>query len=443
MRNKSICFTCCLLAYMFATSVCAANNVVLKKSVPLSKQMTTSNTYYEIVYDFDLQGKKLSVPANSTLDFRGGSIRNGEIVFNGTYIKNPSFAKMHFSGSTHEEYFNIVEYGAESGAKTTDCAVLINEIITLKRCDDTDRNAKTIHIPNGTFYIKSPIVLWAGWEAPITLEGNGNTSTICQMLDNVPIIKHFECHYVKNLKLTYNNRQGRKNTNATAIACQRAIYSLYENLTICKSNTAFGYISLAEQSQGINPTSYKDQCYVSCNFRNIRIYETTGYAFDFKKELSQGDSGSAYDNIYINSNDWLGNTTDNISTGAIRGDNTVACFTQLNIEGDNYSGTLIDLDGMSRISAESFHLEGIKNTPAIVRVRVQSVVSFNIIDIQRCVYNSSDYYSFIIKDSGLVNVKLFTLRQDCKNESKGKQISLTNNTKRLKLEQKLDSIKLF
>lgn len=443
MRNKIIKFTFSLLALFFATSVCAANNVVLKKGVPLSKQMTTANTYYEIVYDFDLQGNKLMVPANSTLDFRGGSIRNGEIVFNNTYIKNPSFAKMHFCGSTHEEYFDIVEYGAESGVKTTDCAVLINEIITLKRCDGSDRNAKTIHIPNGTFYIKSPIVLWAGWEAPITLEGNGNTSTICQMEDNVPIIKHFECHYVKNLKLTYSNRQGNKNINATAIACQRAIYSLYENLTICKSNTAFGYISLAEQRQGINPTGYKDQCYVSCNFRNIRIHETSGYAFDFKKEFPQGDSGSAYDNIYISCNDWLNNTKDNLQIGAIRGDNTMACFTQLNIEGANYSGALIDLNGMSRVSVESLHLEGIKNMPSIAKVQVQSVASFNMIDVQACEFNSAQYNAINIKDAGLANVKMLSLRQDCKKTSNVKKPVITNNLQRLKIEQKLDAIKLF
>jgi hypothetical protein len=432
-----------IIIFFSAHFVCLANNVVLKKSVSLSKQMTLTNTYYEIIDDFDLKGKSLTVPANSTLDFRGGSIRNGEIVFNGTSIKNPSFKNMHFRGNTQEEYFDIVDYGAESGVKTMDCALLINEIIALQRSANSDRNAKTIHIPNGTFYIKSPIVLWAGWESPITLEGNGNTSTICQMRDNGPIIKHYESHYVKGLRLTYDNRQSKVNNKAVAIACQRAIFSLFENLTICKAYTAFGYINVADQKHGINPTGYKEQCYVSCNFRNIRIYETSGYAFDFKKEFPQGDSGSAYDNIYISCYDWLGNTRDNVQAGALRGDNTVACFTQLNIEGANYTGTLIDLSGMSRVSVESLHLEGIKNIPSIAKVQVQSVVSFNIIDVQACEFSIAQYNAIDIRDNGFANVKMLTLRQDCKKTNKVQKLVLTNNSQRLKIEQKVDAIKMF
>lgn len=436
-------FVAFVLIHIFSNTVCIANNVVLKNGAPLSKQLTVANTYYEVVGDFDLQGKEMIIPANSTLDFRGGIIRNGKIVFNGTSIKNPTFKKMHFSGCTPEEYFDIADYGAESGVKSMDCAVLINEIIALKKSSTSERNAKTIHIPNGTFYIKSPIVLWVGWEAPITLEGNGNTSTLCQLTDNTPIMEHFECHYVKNLKLTYDKRQGTRNTKAVAIACQRAIFSLFENLTICKSNTAFGYIPLKDQKQGYNPTGYKDQCYVSCNFRNIRIYETSGYAFDFKKEFPQGDSGSAYDNIYINCNDWLSNTKDNVQTGAIRGNNTVACFTQLNIEGANYIGALIDINGMSRLSVESLHLEGIENMPPIARVQIQSVASFNIIDVQTCKFNSAQYNAIEIRDSGLANVKMLTLRQDCKRASSVKHPAISNNMQRVRVDQKVDAIKLF
>ena len=82
----------------------------------------------------------------------------------------------------------------------------------------------------------------------------------------------FEQNHIKDLMLTYKNQQNVNYSNSIAIACQRAIYSLFENLIISKANTAFGYISLDNQKVGYNPTGYKDQCYVSCNFRNIRIY---------------------------------------------------------------------------------------------------------------------------------------------------------------------------
>jgi len=432
-----------VVLFMFVPQYIYAGCVVLKKGTPIDRQIVAANTTYEVYDNFDLGGKTLSLPKNVCLSFRGGIISGGTVVFNNTVLYQPSFSKMHFKGSTTVEYFDIKDYGACAGDKTVDCSVLINELIALKCTNGSDRNAKTIHIPNGTFYIKNPILLWAGWEAPITLEGNGNTSTLCQLTDNTPIIEHFECHYVKNIKLTYDNRQGKQNTKAMAVACQRAIFSLYENLTICKAQTAFGYISLNTQKQGFNPTGYKDQCYVSCNFRNIRIYETSGYAFDFKKEFAQGDSGSAYDNIYISCYDWLGNTMDNVSTGAIRGENTVACFTQLNIEGRGYSDCLIDLDGMSRISIESIHLEGIRNMPAIARVRVQSIVSFNMIDVQMCEFNKANYKAIEIRDSGLANVKILTLKQDCKKTNTVKQPILSNNMQRLRIEQKLDAIKLF
>lgn len=438
-----IAFVLIAIHFMVVPQFVYAGCVVLKKGMSLEKQIVTANTTYEVCDNFDLGGKTLSLPKNVCLSFRGGSISGGTIVFNQTSLVNPSFRKSHFRGSVENDYFNINDYGARPGDKTVDNAVLINELIGLKNSGGSDRDAKTIHIPNGTYYIKTPINLWAGWEAPVTLEGNGNTSTLCQLSDNEHILKVYECHYVKNLRLTYNKRQGLKNTKAVAIACQRAIFSLFENLTICKAFTAFGYITLNEQKQGFNPTGYKDQCYVSCNFRNIRIYETSSYAFDFKKDFPQGDSGSAYDNIYINCNDWLCNTKDNVSVGAIRANNTVACFTQLNVEGSNYTGALIELDGMSRLSVESLHLEGIKNMPSIAKVKVQSVVSFNIIDVQACEFSIAQYNAINIRDSGFANVKMLTLRQDCKKTNKVQKPALTNNSQRLKIEQKVDAIKLF
>lgn len=43
-----------------------------------------ANTIYKIVSDIDLQGKTLTIPANCTLDFQGGSFSNGTIVGSNT-----------------------------------------------------------------------------------------------------------------------------------------------------------------------------------------------------------------------------------------------------------------------------------------------------------------------------------------------------------------------
>ena len=429
-----------LFIYCIA-SVSAMNKVNLKNGMQLSSQLTSSNTIYIIEFSFDLAGKTINIPNNSTLFFLGGALINGTIILNNTNLINPSFRKVHFKGSTPVDYFNISDYGAISGAND-DCSVLINELISLKSNDKSERNSKTIHIPNGTFYLKSPIQLWAGWEAPVTLEGNGNTSTLCQTTNNEYILKVFECHYIKNLRLTYKQSQDRNRNKSVAIACQRSIFCNFENLTISKSHSAFGYISLGDQSGGFNPTKYKQQCYVSCNFRNIRIYECSGFALDFKKEIPQGDSGSVFDNIYINCLDWGGGARENISRGAFRGDNTMASFSQLNVEGPNYNEPLIYLSGMSRVSIQSFHIEALVNTKSIAKTTIQSALSINILDIQSCSFKDSKFVAFDISDSGLVNVQMLTIRQDCKRNNNSQAV-LTNNSKRFLIRQLFDSVKLF
>ena len=233
------------------------------------------------------------------------------------------------------------------------------------------------------------------------------------MTDNEYILEVFETHYVKNLRLTYEKRQRLNNVHSIAIATQRSIFCLFENLTVCKSQTAFGYITLEDQNRGFNPTGYIEQCYVSSNFRNIRIYETSGYALDFKKELPLGDSGSVYDNFYINSNDWLSSTRDNISIGAIRGESTVACFTQLNIEGAYYTSHLIDITGMSRLTILSCHIEGLNGIPAIAQLRGQSDALFSIIDINSCSFRNTKSL-FQVKDLGNIEVSHLLIRNDCK-----------------------------
>lgn len=433
MRYSNIlCFT--LKFFFILVFLCLSNQISAKRITRALPSVISSSV--------NLHGDTLYLQKGVTLRFQGGKIYNGTVVFNENRMIEPSFEDCRFLGIVADSYFNIRDYGAKPTMKK-DCSIIFNDIINLKVVPESSNNPKHIYVPKGVYYIDKPIELFAGWNSPVTLYGEGRNSIICQRSDNQYIIRFFEQNHIKDLMLTYKKQQIASQTNSVAIACQRAIYSVFENLIISKANTAFGYISLNNQKKGYNPTGYRDQCYVSCNFRNIRIYETSGYAIDCKKEFPQGDSGSAYDNIYINCYDINGKNQSNVSKGAIRGDNTVACFTQLNIEGANYKEPLINLGGMSRMTVESLHLEGLKNIPAIAEVAIQSVASFNIIDIQSCEFINAHYIAFIIKNGGLVNVKIMTLREDCKKTRDIKQLELTNNTRRLKIEQQLDAIKLF
>lgn len=427
-------FSILLFYIYFIVGIVIANDynsciIELNPNKTLDSQINKKGTTYLIRNKFDLNGSSYKLPQNITLIFENGLITNGEIIFDKTKLINPSFEKMRFKGSVNEEKFIITNYGAKSG-RDMDCSIIINDLIKLQNVPNLQRNSKTIYIPNGTFYIDNPIILFAGWEAPIVLEGNGITSTLCQRKNNEHIIKIYENHHIKNLNLVYKNKQSFKNSKSIAIACQRAIFCQFENITISKANTGFGYISIAEANKD-NLTKIKDQAYVSCNFRNIRIYEFSNYAFDFNKEINQGDSGSVFDNIYINSNSWLNNSNTNIAKGAIRGFNSVIVITQINIEGDNYTNALIELKGMSRISAKTLHLEGLKQIPTIIRAQIQSIASFDIIDIQRCSYELK-HYALIVENKSFVSINHLLLREDCIISNSQHKAKLINHSTPLK-----------
>ena len=72
--------------------------VILRRGKTFAEQVTLQNTIYEIRYDFDLGGAAVTVPAGCVLNFVGGSLFNGAIVFDGTQLINPRM-NVRFSGS--------------------------------------------------------------------------------------------------------------------------------------------------------------------------------------------------------------------------------------------------------------------------------------------------------------------------------------------------------
>lgn len=371
------------------------------------------NSDRRISSTIDLKGGKMICNENDTLYFTGGKIINGTVIFNKTSLINPLFRNCRFKGSIRTSELNVRDFGIYPNNEE-DCSAIINDLIKLKTTPISDNNPKHLYFPKGTYYIDKPIEVFAGYESPVTLSGDGNMSSICQRSDNEYIIKIFEQNHIKDLRLTYKNKQNPQDKRSIAIACQRSIFSIFENLTICKAHTAFGYITLADQKTGYNPTHMSDQCYVSDNFRNIRVYDFTGYAFDFKKEFPQGDSGSAYDNIYITNSRWLGGKSEEASQGAIRGDNTIATFSQLNIEGRDYQSSLIELNAFSRISIQSLHIEGQQKMQSIANVSHQSFLKTDIIDIQFCNFTTDNYKMFKVKNNGIIDIGGLCIRPDCK-----------------------------
>ena len=69
------------------------------KNVLTSAYLSEANFIYIIQYDFDLNGQTISLPAGCVLQFNGGSISNGTLLFNNTFLINPSFSGVTFGGT--------------------------------------------------------------------------------------------------------------------------------------------------------------------------------------------------------------------------------------------------------------------------------------------------------------------------------------------------------
>jgi hypothetical protein len=56
------------------------------RNILTAVMLSEANTIYEIRYDFDLNGETIEMKEGCTLKFKGGSLNNGKIIFNGTFI---------------------------------------------------------------------------------------------------------------------------------------------------------------------------------------------------------------------------------------------------------------------------------------------------------------------------------------------------------------------
>lgn len=67
---------------LVGTPACAIDDEDHYKNILTQEMISQPNTVYIIEYDFDLDGKQISLPENTTLWFQGGSINNGSIYMN-------------------------------------------------------------------------------------------------------------------------------------------------------------------------------------------------------------------------------------------------------------------------------------------------------------------------------------------------------------------------
>ena len=105
--------------------------VILNKNKPFTEQFKNVHTIYEIKDDIDLQGKTVYIPSDCILKFSGGSLNNGDIVFDNTIIESQYkniFRKTTVSGiiSNREVWLSWWQLFYD---KNHNDAILINQVI--------------------------------------------------------------------------------------------------------------------------------------------------------------------------------------------------------------------------------------------------------------------------------------------------------------------------
>lgn len=120
----------------------------VKKNILTAVMLSEANTIYEIRYDFDLDGKEITIQEGCVLKFCGGSFSNGVIVFNNTIINSKDIncikRSIEVQGSIANEISYLDWFDAAGDG-------IVDDTIPLRNCFCHCIN--TVIIPSGTYII--------------------------------------------------------------------------------------------------------------------------------------------------------------------------------------------------------------------------------------------------------------------------------------------------
>lgn len=131
-------------------------NIQSNKNVLTQSMINMPNNVYKIRYDFDLNGATINLPANSVLQFVGGSIKNGTLNGNNTVIEADSNAVI-FDSVVIEGTWNVEHIYDSWFAFNTSPSYISNQIITNILALSNDNVYNTIHFDaDRTYYFELP-----------------------------------------------------------------------------------------------------------------------------------------------------------------------------------------------------------------------------------------------------------------------------------------------
>lgn len=136
--------------------------------------LTEPNTIYHVKYDFDLNGKSISLPPNSILQFDGGSIKNSSslysrIVGNNSEIQAKNYQilpeNVYLEGKWFNEEFYPEWFGA-IGDGITDDTVALKTVLSIPNSVETP--VQTVIKLNKSYLFTDTLVIYAN----TTIKGN-------------------------------------------------------------------------------------------------------------------------------------------------------------------------------------------------------------------------------------------------------------------------------
>ena len=126
----------------------------VKKNILTSVMINQPNTIYEIRYDFDLNGETIEMQEECTLKFCGGSLKNGTIRFNNSYLCGNVNILTELNGTIKNDYVCIDWFGAEKNNVDFDNSIIFYKLFNLENNKPFD-----IILSVGIYYISNKIEL--------------------------------------------------------------------------------------------------------------------------------------------------------------------------------------------------------------------------------------------------------------------------------------------
>ena len=200
----------------------------VKKNILTAIMINQPNTIYEIRYDFDLGGETVEMQEGCTLKFNGGSLTNGNLVGNNTYVKTTSMSKIFsniiFGGNWNCNVCYAEWFGAIQGSDI-DNSEAIQKALNFS---NVDLNGKEFKVANGIIisntlsngcitvmsnidepikYVLDASNIWRNKIKDITIKGNNKayTGVYASKGQNTNVIDNLYIEKCINYGLDLNN----------------------------------------------------------------------------------------------------------------------------------------------------------------------------------------------------------------------------------------------